>query len=67
MMDERIRTKVRKALADGYLTPAQLSRVLMFRTKKNLQKFIDTINAMYSNEEIMPVTFEDEKYLALRK
>lgn len=64
-MDEKLRLKIRKALADGFLTPAQLSRVLTFRTKKNLQKFMDTVNAMYSNDEILPVTFEEEKYLML--
>ena len=68
MMDEKLRLKIKKALIKGDLTPAQLSRVLTFRTKKNLQKFIDTINGMYSHDEIMPYTdYTGEKYLVLRK
>lgn len=65
MMDEKIRLKIKRALKDGVLTPQQLTKVLTFKTKKNLQKFIDTINMMYSNDELMPITFEQEKYLML--
>ncbi len=68
MMDEKLRLKIKKALLKGDLTPAQLSRVLTFRTKKSMQKFIDTVNAMYSRDEIMPYTdYQGEKYLVLRK
>lgn len=68
MMDEKLRLKIKKALLTGELTPNQLSRVLTFRTKKNIQKFIDTVNAMYSRDEIMPITdYDGTKYLMLRK
>lgn len=64
-MDEKIRTKIRKALTDEALSIHQLSRVLTFRTKKNLQKFIDTINQMYSDDELLLISENQEKYFML--
>lgn len=65
-MDNKIRLKVLKELRDEAVSINQLSKVVRFRTKKNLQTFINTINYMYSNDEVMVLTENQEKKLILR-
>ena len=64
-MDTKLRLKIIKELKDEILTIQELSKIVKFRTNKNLQKFIDTVNKMYSNDELLPVTMNQEKCLML--
>lgn len=64
-MNIKMRTKIIKELKDEILTIQELSKIVKFRTNKNLQTFIDTVNEMYNNEELMSVTMEQEKCLML--
>ena len=62
-MDAKLRTKIIKELKDEILSIQELSKIVKFRTNKNLRKFIDTVNEMYSNDELLPITMNQEKCL----
>lgn len=64
-MNAKMRTKIIKELKDEILTIQELSKIVKFRTNKNLQKFIDTVNEMYNNDELLSVTMNQEKCLML--
>ena len=64
-MDEKMRSKIIKELKDEIVSLQQLSKIVKFRTNKNLQKFIDTINEMCYQDELLPVTMNQEKCLML--
>lgn len=64
-MDTKMRLKIIKELRDEIVSLQQLSKIVKLRTNKNLQKFIDTINEMYNNDELMSVTMNQERCLML--
>lgn len=65
MTDIKMRTKIIKELKDEIVTLKSLSRIVKLRTNKNLQRFIDTVNEMCYNEELLTVTMNQEKCLML--
>ena len=64
-MDTKMRLKIIKELKDEIVTLPELSKIVKLRTNKNLQKFIDTVNEMYNNDELLSVTMNQEKCLML--
>ena len=64
-MDTKMRLKIIKELKDEIVTLQELSKIVKLRTNKNLQKFIDTVNEMYNNDELLSVTMNQEKCLML--
>ena len=64
-MDEKLRSKIIKELKDEIVSIQQLSKIVKFRTNKNLQRFVDTINEMCYRDELMPITMQQEKCLML--
>ena len=61
-----LKKKLLLALRDGMLTPEQVANaVLCIKTKKQLTNLMDTINRMYSNNELIPVVVNEEKHLML--
>lgn len=64
-MNAKMRTKIIKELKDEIVTLQELSKIVKLRTNKNLQTFIDTVNEMYNNDELMSVTMNQEKCLML--
>lgn len=64
-MDTKMRLKIIKELRDEIISIQELSKVVKFRTNKNLQKFIDTVNAMCYQDELLPVTMNQEQCLML--
>lgn len=64
-MDTKMRLKIIKELRDEIISIQELSKIVKFRTNKNLQKFIDTVNEMYNNDELMSVTMNQERCLML--
>lgn len=64
-MKEKMRSKIIKELKDEILSIQELSKIVKLRTNKNLQKFIDTVNEMYNNDELISVTMNQEKCLML--
>jgi hypothetical protein len=63
----KIKIKLLKAMQKGLITPYEATKVLTFKTKKELTKLMDTINELYQEEEIIPITIEQERYLMLKK
>lgn len=66
-MNAKMRIKIIKELRDDIVSLQELSKIVKFRTNKNLQTFIDTVNEMCYREELMPVTMNQEKCLMLIK
>ena len=66
-MNDKLKMKLRYALRDEIISIEQLTNILTFKTNVNLTKFMNAINEMYSDDEIMPVTINDEKCLMLRR
>lgn len=66
-MNAKMRTKIIKKLKDEIVTLQELSKIVKLRTNRNLQTFIDTVNEMYNNDELMSVTMNQEKCLMLVK
>ena len=64
-MNAKMRTKIIKELKDEIISIQELSKIVKFRTNKNLQMFIDTVNEMYNNDELLSVTMNQEKCLML--
>lgn len=64
-MNAKMRTKIIKELKDEIISIQELSKIVKFRTNKNLQRFIDTVNEMYNNDELMSVTMNQERCLML--
>lgn len=64
-MDTKMRLKIIKELRDEIVSLQELSKIVKLRTNKNLQKFIDTVNEMCYQEELLPVTMNQEKCLML--
>ena len=64
-MNDKLKQKLRLALQDGILTPEQLTKILTFKTKNQLTNLMNALNEMYSNDEIIPVTINEEKHLML--
>lgn len=69
-MDQKTYLNLKKklliALRDGMMTPEQVaSTVLNIKTKKQLTNLMNTINRMYSHNEIIPVIVYEEKHLML--
>ena len=64
-MDTKMRLKIIKELKDEIISIQELSKIVKFRTNKNLQIFIDTVNEMYNNDELMSVTMNQERCLML--
>jgi hypothetical protein len=64
-MNAKMRTKIIKELKDEIISIQELSKIVKFRTNKNLQKFIDTVNEMYNNDELLSVTMNQERCLML--
>lgn len=64
-MDTKMRLKIIKELKDEIISIQELSKIVKFRTNKNLQMFIDTVNEMYNNDELMSVTMNQERCLML--
>lgn len=69
-MDQKTYLNLKKklliALRDGMMTPEEVaSAVLNIKTKKQLTNLMDTINRMYSHNEIIPVIVDEEKHLML--
>lgn len=65
-MDKKMRLKVLKQLRNEAVSINELSKMVKFRTRKNLQTFVDTINYMYSKDEVVVLTENQEKKLILR-
>ncbi len=66
-MNAKMRTKIIKELKDEIVTLQELSKIVKLRTNRNLQTFIDTVNEMYNNDELMSITMNQEKCLMLIK
>ena len=66
-MNAKMRTKIIKELKDEIVTLQELSKIVKLRTNKNLQTFIDTVNEMYNNDELMSVIMNQQQCLMLRK
>ena len=66
-MNAKMRTKIIKELKDEIVTLQELSRIVKLRPNRNLQTFIDTVNEMYNNDELMSITMNQEKCLMLIK
>lgn len=64
-MNAKMRTKIIKELKDEIVTLQELSKIVKLRTNKNLQTFIDTVNEMYNNDELMSVTMNQQRCLML--
>ena len=64
-MNAKMRIKIIKELKDEIISIQELSKIVKFRTNKNLQMFIDTVNEMYNNDELMSVTMNQERCLML--
>lgn len=64
-MDEKLRSKIIKELKDEIVSLKELSKIVKLRTNKNLQKFINTVNEMCYQDELLPVTMNQEKCLML--
>ena len=64
-MNAKMRTKIIKELKDEIVTLQELSKIIKLRTNKNLQTFIDTVNEMYNNDELMSVTMNQQRCLML--
>jgi hypothetical protein len=64
-MNAKMRTKIIKELKDEIISIQELSKIVKLRTNKNLQKFIDTVNEMCYQDELLPVTMNQEKCLML--
>ena len=64
-MNAKMRTKIIKELKDEIISIQELSKIVKLRTNKNLQMFIDTVNEMYNNDELLSVTMNQEKCLML--
>ena len=62
-----MRTKIIKELKDEIVTLQELSKIVKLRTNRNLQTFIDTVNEMYNNDELMSVIMNQQQCLMLRK
>ena len=64
-MDSKMRLKIIKELKNEIVSLQELSKIVKLRTNKNLQKFIDTVNMMCYQDELLPVTMNQEKCLML--
>ena len=64
-MNEKLRSKIIKELKDEIVSLQELSKIVKFRTNKNLQAFIDTINEMCYQDELLSVTMNQKKCLML--
>lgn len=64
-MDSKLRLKIIKELKDEIVSLQELSKIVKLRTNKNLQRFIDTVNVMCYQDELLPVTMNQEKCLML--
>ena len=64
-MNAKMRTKIIKELREEIVSLQELSKIVKLRTNKNLQAFIDTVNEMCYQEELLPVTMNQEKCLML--
>lgn len=64
-MNAKMRTKIIKELKDEIVTLQELSKIVKLRTNKNLQTFIDTVNEMYNNDELMSITMNQQRCLML--
>lgn len=64
-MNDKLKQKLRLALRDGILTPEQLTKVLTFRTRNQLTNLMNALNEMYSDDELIPVTINEQKHLML--
>lgn len=64
-MEKKLYLKIRMALKDEILTPQDLTKILTFKTKGQLQRLMDALNEMYSDDQIVPVTIENTKHLML--
>lgn len=64
-MNAKMRIKIIKELKDEIISIQELSKIVKLRTNKNLQRFIDTVNEMYNNDELMSVTMNQERCLML--
>lgn len=69
-MDQKTYLNLKKklliALRDGMMTPEEVANaVLNIKTKKQLTNLMNTINRMYSHNEIIPVIVDEEKHLML--
>lgn len=66
-MENKIKLKLLKAMRDGYISYEQATKILTFKTKKQLTYLMNAINELYSEDKIMPVTVGQEKGLVLVK
>lgn len=62
-----MKLKLLKAMRDGYISYEQATKILTFKTKKQLTYLMNAINELYSEDKIMPVTVGQEKGLILVK
>lgn len=66
-MENKIKLKLLKAMRDGYISYEDATKILLFKTKKQLTYLMNAINELYSEEKVMPVTVGQEKGLVLVK
>lgn len=66
-MENKIKLKLLKAMRDGYISYEDATKVLLFKSKKQLTYLMNAINELYSEEKVMPVTVGQEKGLVLVK
>ena len=66
-MENKIKLKLLKAMRDGYISYEDATKVLMFKTKKQLTHLMNAINELYNEDKVMPVTLGQEKGLVLCK
>ena len=55
-MENKIKLKLLKAMRDGYISYEDATKVLMFKTKKQLTYLMNAINELYNEDKVMPVT-----------
>ena len=66
-MENKIKLKLLKAMREGYISYEDDTKVLMFKTKKQLTYLMNAINELYNEDKIMPVTLGQERGLILCK
>lgn len=64
-MKTKLKVKLLKAMRDGYISYEDATKILTFKTKKQLTYLMNAINELYSEDKVIPMTIGQEKGLLL--
>lgn len=67
MKERKLKTKLLRALEDGYLSYQDLVVILKCKNHRSLQALVDVINDLYNEDKVLLVKFGDEKGLILTR